>query len=53
MKTYHLSNHAKEDLIRIHQYGILQFGEAQADQYFDNFLNALNLLPGFLNHLNQ
>ncbi len=28
---------AKEDLIRIHNYGVFKFGEAQADKNFDSF----------------
>jgi len=34
---YRLSNSAKEDLIRIHHFGIKKFGEAQADKYFEHF----------------
>lgn len=34
MADYRLSNEAKIDLIRIHQYGIKQFGVQQADLYF-------------------
>lgn len=37
MAKYRLSNSAKEDLIRIHQYGVQKFGMAQADKYFDSF----------------
>ena len=37
MAKYKLSNVAKEDLIRIHQYGAKQFGLKQADTYFDLF----------------
>jgi len=37
MAKYKLSNTAKEDLIRIHQYGAMQFGLKQADKYFDSF----------------
>ena len=37
MAKYRLSNTAKEDLIRIHQYGIQKFGIAQADKYFETF----------------
>jgi toxin ParE1/3/4 len=33
MVKYKLSNVAKEDLIRIHHYGVKQFGIKQADQY--------------------
>jgi toxin ParE1/3/4 len=48
MANYKLSNHAKEDLIRIHHYGITTFGEAQADRYiarlFD-FFDVIALKP--------
>lgn len=37
MAKYLLSNEAKTDLIRIHQYGIVKFGETQADHYFNSF----------------
>jgi len=37
MANYRLSNTAKEDLIRIHHYGVRTFGEKQADKYFDSF----------------
>jgi toxin ParE1/3/4 len=33
MAKYYLSAEAKEDLIRIHQFGMTKFGEAQADLY--------------------
>lgn len=33
MTKYRLSNAAKEDLIRIHQYGVKKFGPTQADEY--------------------
>ena len=32
-----MSNEAKSDLIRIHQYGIQRFGMQQADSYFNAF----------------
>jgi toxin ParE1/3/4 len=35
MANHRLSNVAKEDLIRIHQYGVKKFGLVQADKYFD------------------
>jgi toxin ParE1/3/4 len=44
MAEYRLSNAAKEDLIRIHQYGVHKFGIAQSDKYFDRFLSILTLL---------
>lgn len=37
MAKYRLSNEAKEDLIRLHHYGVEQFGISQADKYFDTF----------------
>ena len=37
MDRYRLSNTAKEDLIRIHHYGVRQFGMSQADKYFETF----------------
>lgn len=37
MSKYILSESAKEDLIRIHHYGIQKFGEKQADKYFNEF----------------
>ena len=45
MAKYKLSNEAKEDLIRIHQYGVKKFGPDQADnfntlfEYFDIISN--------------
>ena len=44
MALYKLSNEAKSDLIRIHQYGIEQFGEVQADKYFDSFFDYFELI---------
>lgn len=40
MTKYRLSNIAKEDLIRIHHFGIEKFGEVQADKYFDSFFEC-------------
>jgi toxin ParE1/3/4 len=37
MAKYRLSNAAKEDLIRIHHYGVEKFGIIQADKYFHTF----------------
>jgi len=44
MARYKLSNAAKEDLIRIHQYGIKKFGMAQADKYFDAFFDYFDII---------
>ncbi|MEC3964397.1 type II toxin-antitoxin system RelE/ParE family toxin [Flagellimonas halotolerans] len=37
MARYRLSNEGKEDLIRIHHYGVVKLGMAQADTYFHAF----------------
>ncbi len=42
MAKYRLSIEAKNDLIRIHQYGIQKFGELQADLYFESFFNSFD-----------
>jgi toxin ParE1/3/4 len=44
MNKYRLSNEAKDDLIRIHQYGISQFGMKQADKYFDSFFDYFDTI---------
>lgn len=44
MARYRLSNVAKEDLIRIHQYGTKKFGDAQADRYFNAFFDKFELI---------
>jgi len=40
MNEYLLNLEAKEDLIRIHQYGVQQFGMTQADKYFESFFEC-------------
>ena len=42
MAKYRLSNTAKEDLIRIHHFGVQKFGMKQADKYFNDFFDAFN-----------
>lgn len=44
MARYKLSNQAKKDLIRIHQYGAEQFGMAQADSYFETFFKYFDII---------
>lgn len=44
MNKYRLSNVAKEDLIRIHNYGVHKFGEVQADKYFDSFFKYFDII---------
>ena len=44
MTDYKLSNVAKEDLIRIHQFGVKRFGVTQADKYFETFFEYFDLI---------
>ena len=44
MAKYRLSNEAKTDLIRIHQYGVEKFGMAQADKCFDTFFEYFEII---------
>jgi toxin ParE1/3/4 len=44
MAKYRLSNEAKADLIRIHQYGVEKFGMTQADKYFDTFFEYFEII---------
>ena len=42
--TYRLSENAKEDLIRIHHYGVNRFGMDQADKYFESFFEQFQII---------
>jgi toxin ParE1/3/4 len=44
MANYKLSNEAKNDLIRIHQYGVKKFGVHQADKYFETFFEYFEII---------
>jgi toxin ParE1/3/4 len=44
MAKYRLSNEAKNDLIRIHHYGVEKFGMTQADQYFESFFEYFDII---------
>jgi toxin ParE1/3/4 len=44
MTKYRLSNDAKEDLIRIHHYGVDKFGTSQADKYFNTFFEYFDII---------
>ncbi|KPM33435.1 Plasmid stabilization system [Croceitalea dokdonensis DOKDO 023] len=44
MAKYRLSNDAKDDLIRIHRYGIKKFGAQQADIYFETFFEYFDII---------
>jgi toxin ParE1/3/4 len=39
MGNYKLTEDAKEDLRRIYRYGVKEFGEAQADLYYDGLFS--------------
>jgi len=44
MANYKLSNVAKNDLIRIHQFGVKKFGMVQADKYFYTFFEYFDII---------
>jgi len=44
MAKYRLSNEAKNDLIRIHQYGVKKFGMTQADRYYNSFFEYFDII---------
>lgn len=44
MASYKLSQVAKDDLIRIHQFGVRKFGPLQADKYFDSFFEYFEII---------
>ena len=44
MTEYRLSNQTKEDLIRIHHYGVEKFGITQADKYFESLFNHFDII---------
>lgn len=42
MAKYKLTHAAKNDLIRIHHYGVCKFGMTQADKYFNSFFKSFD-----------
>ncbi|WP_405352052.1 type II toxin-antitoxin system RelE/ParE family toxin [Nonlabens sp. Asnod3-H03] len=44
MAKYRLSNEAKNDLIRIHHYGVKKIGMTQADKYFESFFEYFEII---------
>ena len=44
MADYRLSNEAKNDLIRIHQFGVKKFGLTQADKYIEAFFEYFDII---------
>jgi len=44
MAECRLSNAAKEDLIRIHHFGVEKFGIVQADKYFESIFDYFEII---------
>jgi toxin ParE1/3/4 len=44
MADYRLTNEAKEDLLRIHEYGTFAFGIDQANKYLNEFFDCFELI---------
>lgn len=44
MGNYRLREEAEEDLIRIHQRGVREHGETQADRYYETFFDRFEQL---------
>lgn len=44
MAEYRLSNSAREDLIRLHHFGVMEFEIIQADKYFNSFFDYLEII---------
>lgn len=44
MAKFWLSNEAKQDLIRIHHYGVEKFGMIQADKYFYSLFECFEII---------
>lgn len=44
MSNYKLSEEAKEDIIRIHHYGVERLGVRQPDEYFNGFFDYFELI---------
>lgn len=44
MAKFRISNTAKEDLIKIHHYGVKKFGITQADKYFYSFFEYFEII---------
>jgi toxin ParE1/3/4 len=48
--SYKLSQEAKDDLQRIYEYGFLNFGEQQADDYFFGFFETFEKIASYPLH---
>ena len=53
MESYKLSLNAKEDLRRIYTFGFVEFGELQADKYFEGFFQTFERIASNHPHTNQ
>jgi len=44
MAKFRISNTAKDDLIKIHHYGVKKFGITEADKYFYSFFEYFEII---------
>jgi len=44
MASYRLSEKADEDLSRLHEYGLIHFGQDRADRYYDGLIERFEQL---------
>jgi len=44
MAKFRISNTAREDLIRIHHYGVKKFGITQADKYYNSLFEYFDII---------
>lgn len=44
MGKYKISETAKEAIIRIHQYGLIRYGEEQTDKYFESLFDNFEII---------
>ncbi len=44
MAKYKLTNEAKNDLIRLHHFGVEKFGMPQSDKYFESFFEYFDII---------
>ena len=50
MANYRISNEAKDDLIHIYRYGVIRFGEAQAEKYFSELYDQFESIAFHPDH---
>jgi toxin ParE1/3/4 len=44
MAKFNLTNEAKEDILRIHEFGTRMFGSQHADKYLNDFFDCFELI---------